>query len=252
MWQTYPRFRQVVLTARDVEQLNLPFYNWDIVRQESGDLYNLELDRLNFEAIRGLATQLDLINWYPIEEKRQIVYPVASVATFTEIMCLSGLPIKQETFAQRCLHQTALDLNLLAIRNDRYEFQAHAESEVHGYLSLQTDSDRVFIRDYNVSSEVFEQMLWQEYLGLANMRPRFPVLYPNLRNHVCAALRISDRVFNQHLLSLIRQPQRLNIYPSGGVLNYAANLAHLGKFLPPQTSQGNFIIYLKIDRRSAS
>jgi hypothetical protein len=253
MWQTYPRFRQVVLAARDAEQMDLPFYAWgDTFRQEAGPLYSLEFDRLTFETIRDLATQLRLINWYPTEEKRQIVYPVVSVAMFSEIVSLVGLPVEQETFAQQCRHQTALNLNLLAIREGRYEAQTHMELKPQGYLVLQTDPDQVFIRDHDVSPEDFEQVLWREYLGLSSMRPRFPVLYPNLRNRVCAALRISDLVFDRHLLSLIREPQRLNIYPSGGVLNYAANLAHLGKFLPPKTSQGNFIIYLKIDRRSSS
>jgi len=252
MWQAYALFRQVVLAVRDAEQLDLPFYAWgDTFRQEAGPLYGFEFDRLTFEAIRDLATQLELINWYPTEKKRQIVYPVASVATFTEIICLSGLPVEQETFAQQCCHQTVLDLNILAVRDGRYEAQAYMELKAQEYLILQTDSDQVFIRDHHVSPEDFEQALWREYLSLSSMRPRFPVLYPNLRNQVCAVLRISDRVFDSHLLSLIREPRRLNIYPSGGMLNYAANLAHLGKFLPPKTSQGNFIIYLKIDRKSA-
>ncbi|TEU13049.1 MAG: hypothetical protein E3J21_19605 [Anaerolineales bacterium] len=253
MWQIYPRFRQVVLTARDVERLNLPFYNWDSLRQEGDSLYNLDFDRLNFEAIRDLATQLGLINWYPTEEKpkRQIVYPVASVATFTEMICLAGLPVEQETFARQCLHRTALDMNLLAVRDGHYEVHAHLELEAQGYLILQTDSDQVFIRDHNVSSKEFEQALWKEYLGLSNMRPRFPVLYPNLRNQVCAAFRISDQVFDRHLRSLIQQPRRLNIYSSGGILSHK-DLAHLVKFLPAKTPQGQFITYLKIERRNMS
>jgi len=251
MWQTYPRFRQVVLTARDNERLDLPFYDWDIARQKGDDLYKLDLDRLSFEAIRDLATDLALINWHPTEDKRQIVYPVACLATHTEIFCLTGMPVKQQTFAQQCIHQTAIDLNLLTVKNSHYESQAYARPKDQGYLILQTDIDQVFIRDYDVSSGDFEQALWQEYLSLSDMRQRFPVLYPNLRNQVCAALRISDPTFDRYLLSLIQQPHRLNIYPSGGVLNYAVNLAHIGKFLPPQADQGDFIVYLKIERRNA-
>jgi hypothetical protein len=253
MWQIYPRFRQVVLAVRDAEQLNLSFYaRGKTFRQEASSLYGFEFDRLTLETIRNLATQLALINWYPTKERRQIIYPVASVVTFTEIVSLSGLPVEQKTFAQKCCHQTALDLDLLTVRDNQYEALAHMELKTNkGYLILQTESDQLFIKDHDVSTEEFEQVLWQEYLGLSSMRPRFPVLYPNLRNRVCAALRISDRVFDRYLLFLIGEPQRVNIYPSGGVLNYAANLAHLGKFLPPKTSQGNFIIYLKIDRRSA-
>jgi hypothetical protein len=253
MWQTYPRFRQVILSVRDAGQLDLPFYaRGKEFSQEANSLYGFEFDRLTLETIRTLATQLELINWYPTETRRQIIYPVACVTTLKEIISLAGFPVKQESYAQQCIHRTALDLNLLTVREDGYKAQAHIELRVKGYCILQTQSDQVFIRDHNVSPYDFEQVLWREYLGLSSMRPRFPVVYPNLRNRVCTALHISDRVFDRHLLSLIQEPQRLNIYPSGGVLNYAANLAHLGKFLPPKTSQGNFIIYLKIDRKGAT
>jgi hypothetical protein len=252
MWQTYPRFRQVVLAVRDAEQLDLPFYaRGDAFRQEVEPQYGFEFDRLTFETIRNLSTQLELVNWCPTEEKRQIVYPVVSLATFTEIISLTGLPVEQETLAQKCRHQIALDMKILDVQDDHYIPQAHIEPKAPGYLILQTDSEYVFIRDHAVSTEDFEQVLWREYLRLSGMRPRFPILYPDLRNQVCTVLRISDQVFDKYLLHLIREPKRLNVYPSGGVLNYAANLAHLGKFLPPKTSQGNFIIYLKIERRSA-
>ena len=252
MWQVYPRFGQLVLAVRDAERMGLPMYeSEDAFRQASGSRYNLEFDSLTFETIRDLATQLGLINWYPTEKRNQSIYPVASVVTFAEIAYLAGCPVENDTFVQRCRHQTAIDLNLLVVRDGRYEAHLHSDVMNQGYVVLQTESDRVFIKNHIIVPEDFEQILWQEYLGLSKMRSRFPVLYPELRNKVCAALRISDQVFNQQILSLIRQPQRLNIYPSGGVLNYAANLAHLGKFLPPKTAQGNFIIYLKIERKGA-
>jgi hypothetical protein len=252
MWQVYPRFRQLVLAVRDAERMDLPMYeSEDAFRQAAGSRYNLEFDSLTFETIRDLATQLGFINWYPTEQRDQSVYPVASVVTYVEIACLVGCSVENDTFAQQCRHQTAIDLNLLVVRDGRYEANMHIDVMNQGYIVLQTESDRVFIKNRVVAPEDLEQVLWREYLGLSKMRSRFPVLYPELRNKVCAALRISDQSFNQHILSLILRPQRLNIYPSGGVLNYAANLAHLGKFLPPKTAQGNFIIYLKIERKGA-
>jgi len=251
MWQIYPRFKQVVMGVRDAERLDLSFYGrGDAFRQEALPLYGFDFNQVIFEIVRDLATELNLINWHPTEGKRHIVYPVASVSTYAEMFSLAGLPVVEGTFAQRCQHQTALDLSLLTVAEGRYQAQAHLEQEDNGYLVLQSGSDRVYIKDHWAATEDFEQTLWEEYLTLSNMRPRFPVLYPNLRNRVCASLLLSDRAFDQCLLTLIRKPQRLNIYPSGGVLNYAANLAHLGKFLPPQTSKGNFIVYLKIERRS--
>lgn len=253
MWQTYPRFRRVVSAVRDAGRLDLPFYvRGTAFRQEADCLYSLDFDRLTFETIRDLATELVLINWYPTDQRRQIVYPIACIASFTEILSLAGSPTQQETYVQRCRHRTGLDLDLLAIHDDHYQALPCTITPVQGYLVLQLESDQVFIRNHTVSSDEFEQVLWEEYLSLSGMRVRFPVLYPNLRNRVCAALCISDEYFNQHLLSLVREPQRLNIYPSGGVLDYAANLAHLGKFLPPKTAQGHFIIYLKIERRDGT
>ena len=250
MWQTYPRFRQVVLSVRDAERVELPFYaRGKAFRDEASSRYGFDFDRLTLETIRNLASQLELVNWYPTEQRQQIIYPVASIVTSAEIASLVGLSAQLETYAQRSLHQTALDLGLLAVRGDRCESERSGPRKGRGYLTFPTGTDQVFVRDHDVPLEDFEQALWQEYLALSSLQPRYPVLYPSLRNEVCASLCICDRVFDVHLLSLIRNPHRLSIYPSGGVLSYAANLAHLGKFLPPKTAQGNFIIYLKMDRR---
>ena len=250
LWQIYPRFSQIVLTVRDAGQLDLPFYNWDDYRRQDGDLHGLNMDRKNFEITRDFATQLGLINWYPTESSRQIVYSAACVATYSEIIWMVGSPVDQVTSSHHCRRVVALETGVLTAHENKYQFQRVSGPVPPEYLVLQTDTDSVFIQDHQVTSADFEQTLWREYLRLADMVPMSPVLYPSLRNQVCAELRISDQAFNSYLFSLIRQPQRLNIYPSDGTLSYAANLAHIGKLLPPQTSEGNFIVYLKIERRS--
>jgi len=252
IWRVYPRFSKIVQTARDEGQLELPFYNWDEFRKGGGDLRGLDMDRKSFEIARDFATQLGLINWYPTEDKRQIVYPVACVATHLEIYWMVGNSSDLQTSEHKCRHTVALETGLLAVHEGRYQTPTEAESIPPDYLVLNILTDRVFIRDHDVGSEDFEQTVWRDYLQLVDMVPMAPVIYPSLRNQVCADLRISDQVFDRHLISLVRQPQRLNIHPSDGTLSYAANLAHIGKFLPPQTSEGNFIVYLKIERRSVS
>ena len=252
MWQVYPRFSQVILRIRDTGRLELPFYDWDQNRQQSGDALGLDIDRKNFEIIRDFATQLGLVNWYPIENSRQIVYPVACTVTQAEITCMVGVFADKEISLHHCPYALALEVGLLTVQDGHYQSLEASSSLPEGCLTLQTDTDRVIIKDHKVSSVDFEQALWQAYLELADMIPMSPVLYPSLRNQVCAALRISDQAFDRHLIALIRQPQRLKIHPSDGTLNYAANLAHIGKFLPPQTSEGNFIVYLKLERRQAS
>ena len=41
IWQTYPRFSQIILTVRNAERLDLPFYNWDEQRKRGAELYDL-------------------------------------------------------------------------------------------------------------------------------------------------------------------------------------------------------------------
>jgi len=252
IWQHYPRFSQIVLRVRDARRLDLPFYNWDECRRGGGDLHGLDMDRKNFEIYRDFATQLELINWYPTGNSHQIVYSAACVVTCSEVIWAAGNLPQQDSSFHDCRHIAALETGLLTICEDGYGTQEPSRPLPEGYLLLQTDTDQVYIRDHLVTLAEFEQALWQEYLGLADMIPMSPVLYPALRNQVCAELRISDQVFDRQLIALIRQPQRLTIHPSDGTLNYAANLAHIGKFLPPQTSEGNFIVYLKMERRSTT
>jgi hypothetical protein len=207
------------------------------------------MDRNNFEIMRDYLTQLGLINWYPTENNRQIVYPSACVATHSELILLGGSTVGQNTAAHQCLHTIAIETGTLVIHEGRYIVYTSPTFLPEGYLNFQTEMDQVYIKDHNVSSVDFEQSLWRDYLKLSNMIPMSPVLYPTLRNLVCESLAISDQMFDHQLFLLIKKPQRLIIHPSDGTLNYAAHLTHIGKFLPPQTSEGNFIVYLKIERR---
>ena len=247
-WQIYSRFSQVVLTVRNAGRLDLPFYDWDEFRRQGGDLHGLDMDRKNFEIMRDFATQLGLINWYPTENSRQVVYPTACVATHSELICMAGIPFRQDAATHLCLQTVALEAGVLTIHEDRYQISIDPNPLSQEYLDLQIGPDQIYIKDHMVALSGFEQSLWQEYLNLSDMVPMSPVLYPSLRNQVCEALSLSDQVFDHQLFLLIKNPQRLDIHPSDGTLNYAAHLAHIGKFLPPQTSEGNFIVYLKIER----
>jgi hypothetical protein len=223
MWETYPRFSQVVLLARDYGQLDLPLYDWEAASgQEVIDKYGLGLARFQFDILREFTTYLGLLNWHPSARNRQIVYPVATVVLRSEISS-----------------------EHLTEQEDKTSIPDSGE-----YLTLNVGTEQVFVKEHSVSTDDFEQSLWGTYLALTDMRARFPILYPELRNRVCASLRISDQAFDREVLSLIEKPNRLNIYPSGGILSYSANLAYLGKLLPVKNPQGDFITYLKIDRRA--
>jgi len=248
LWQVYPRFSQVVLTARDAGWLDLPFYDWDEFRRQGGNLHGLDMDRKNFEIMRDFATQLGLINWFPTENSRQVIYPTACVSTRSELICLAGCPTVQYAATHNCLQTAAMETGILAVRDGYYQLAFGSTQLMEGYLFFQTDTDQVYVKDHKIPLSDFEQNLWEEYLNLSKMTPMVAVLYPSLRNQVCAVLAISDQAFDHQLFLLIKHSQRLDIHPSDGMLSYAAHLAHIGKFLPPQTSEDNFIVYLKIER----
>jgi hypothetical protein len=250
IWQTYPRFSQIVLTARDHGELDVPFHNWDKQRKLGNEYYGLNMDRNSFEILRDFAFQLGLLNWYPTANGRQLVYPIACVVKQSEFFAMIGHRVVQETYAQICKHATALELGILRVEEDTYHVTKNDILLNPEYLILHPDLEIVFVKDHKVPISNFEQAVWTNYLHLADMVPMSPVLYPSLRNLVCGQLRIGDEIFDHLLKILIRQPQRLNIHPSDGTLNYAANLGHISKLLPPQTSEGNFIVYLKIERRN--
>lgn len=252
IWQVFPRFSQVILAVRDAGSLKLPFYNWDEYRKSGGKLFGLDMDRKSFEIVRDFGTQLGLLNWYPPEDGWQIVYSAACVATQFELLLAPTERDHFGTMGHHCQHIIALEIDRSLVDQDRCPNETASEIAFQNGLVLNTTPGCVFVKDHDVTSEHFERSVWREYLELADMISMAPVLYPTLRNQVCASLGISDSTFDRRLVYLIRQPQRLNVHPSDGTLSYAANLAHIGKFLPPQTSEGNFIVYLKMERRNFS
>lgn len=139
MWETYPRFSQVALLARDHGQLDLPLYDWEGASgQEVIENYGLGLARFQFDIIREFTTYLGLLNWYPSARNRQIVYPVASVVLRTEA--------SPETSIEQ------VDTDQLS---DSVEC-----------LILNVGYEQVFVKDNTVSADDFEQSLWRTYLEL--------------------------------------------------------------------------------------
>ena len=210
----------------------------------------LNMGRKNFEILRDFAVQLGLLNWYPTKNRRQVVFPTACVVMQNELTATDHRSANNGEYAIQCQDTTKLELRLMGTNKNHYRILNDELLTHPDYLILQLDYEKVFIKDHKVPLADFEQTLWREYLQLSDMVSMAPVLYPTLRNQVCAKLCITDQTFDYQLKVLIREPQRLNIHPSDGTLNYAANLAHISKLLPPQTSEGNFIVYLKIERRN--
>lgn len=261
LWQVYPRFGKIILAI-----LRQPNGKMDLpMRSEAGSFreaiqqqYQVDCDALTFYVIRELGTQLELLNWYVVEtegRRQQRVYAIACVATLSWLEKLADQPPRTNSPLDACLDRIGSDIGALTLEDGLY--QPHtllntslaSIAQAKGYLFIEAGGDWVFVdRHHEVEMAALEQELWRCYLEKVDYRPLFPVLYPELRNEVCYQLRLPDKTFDQNLLRLIEKPQRLRIYPSGGTLNYASNLAHLHKYLPPQTSHKHFMIYLKIEQ----
>lgn len=261
LWQVYRRFGQIILAILNQPdgEVVLPVRSAagsfkEIVQQR----YGIDCDVLTFNMVREIGTQLELLNWYLVEEggkQLQRVYAIVCVATlkcFDELNCH---PRRIGTFLDTCLHEIGLDIGALTFDGSVYTTHTLLNAtlvptaQAKSYLVIETQGDYVFIRKRSeIGVRELEQALWEIYLEKVNYRPLFPVLYPELRNAVCHRLRLPDNAFDQIVLDLIENPQRLHIYPSGGILNYASNLAYRHKYVPPKTSRGHFVIYLKIDR----
>ena len=261
LWQVYPRFGQTILAIlrQPDGKVELPMRSAagsfrDRIRKQ----YQLDCDVVTFNMLRELATQLGLLNWYVIEaegERLQRVYTISCVATLGSFEELAGQPARTDSPLAACRQQIGLEIGALSI--DEGVYRPHtlptaaqvSAAKTRGYLVIEAHGDHVIIkRPHQVNVGELEQVLWETYLEKVGYRPLFPILYPKLRNEVCYRLRLPDRAFDRVVLRLIESPQRVCIYPSGGILDYASNLAHLHKYLPPKTSHGQFMIYLKIDR----
>jgi len=98
--------------------------------------------------------------------------------------------------------------------------------------------------------DVIRDTLWSEYMELTDYVPLFPVFYSDLRSAVCCKLRISDKVFDAFAeLFVSGNDTKLDVVWSSGSLPYSRDSANLLKSLPPKSVDGEYIIYLKIEKK---
>jgi hypothetical protein len=258
IWQTYPRFGETLLTIRAQPDatIDLPMRSGKgAFREAIEDKYGLTYDLLTFIMVREMGTQLELLNWYVLEEttpRRQRVYLVADIVLLGEV---AREPVATNSAGSRSpLWQDLASAAAGAVSDPDLVTPCdvgglRATVRARGDIVVDAVGDCAVIRPRaDVDLGAFEQALWEVYLRKVDFRLLIPALYPELRNEVCLRLKIPDRLFDRVLLDLIDHPRRLRIFPSGGELGYASNLAHLHKYLPPKTARGHFMVYLKVDR----
>jgi len=101
-----------------------------------------------------------------------------------------------------------------------------------------------------VDATVFRSTLYKNYLELADNIPGSPVFYSYIREKVCADLRLRDEQFDYAVMEMVNRDDHLNIVWSEGTLSYGRDSASILKSLPPKNEWGDYVVYLKIMRRS--
>ncbi len=94
--------------------------------------------------------------------------------------------------------------------------------------------------------DIFQTILWNKYLELANYVPRVPILYSIIRDKVCYELKMPDTEFDKNLRILHDEPSELTIIPSKGSVPYSRNLNTFFKSLPPKIDN-KYVVYLYMD-----
>jgi hypothetical protein len=229
LWSTYPQFRSVLLiTCNDARTMVLPLQRSLELFASAAVLQGLFVDQMSFELVRDLGTNLRILNWrtkFGDRGGEQTVYAVQT--------CVS------------CEGQGGPSREAEAV-----SIKFRAEWLRSSYRPPSLDGTLYEYVENKMDIPPFEQQLWSSYLDLAKDIPLFPVLYSQLRDNVCEAGRISDATFDRLLASLMRNPRRLDIYPSSGVMPYSARAAVSYKQIPARMDSGDFMTFLKLTRRA--
>jgi hypothetical protein len=215
---TYPSFWEV-LSAIDAAEGHEVVFPLAVKSDFSGHArrHGISCDVWTFHVVRDLCSQLGVINWfqeYVDGESMQHVY----------MACKMG---ETKGGFQDAISQDIFPLHVSLLGRE------------------------VLIEPTGPEFDVFRDTLWKEYLTMTKYIPRKPVFYSNVRDRVCYALRISDRVYDAFAKKMMEGDDRYLLLAGGGSLPYSRDSAGMLKSLPPQTPMGNYMIYLKMDERSS-
>jgi len=218
----YTSFTHVLMTISKLPQAEvvLPMKKNNVIFVQKATPYGLKVGQTTFEVVRDLASQLDLMNWHPVE---------------------TGEGRYEKVFL------TCKIMN----RGHVDSFGIH-QRELGKFPKFIYDNQEFWIRPIQVAYEKFKQTLWEEYLKATKYVPRKPVFYSKLRSEVCYKMRISDRAFDCHTRQIMKSDKVYRLVGSGGNLPYSRDMASLLKSLPPKTERGEYIIYLKMDTKEGS
>jgi len=252
--KTYIPFNKVLFCIRDQAkgEFLLPLGKETGLFKGVAERYQLKVDKIQFEVVRDLLTQLEILNWSEKKDgdRMQKVYLIANVLKFSEVLDFvsqaSMLTVIENPMINRFLREVTEEGKFSLEGKTPTETVMQAENK--GYIAIKLEEeDSLFIKTFKVSSVDFEEVLWKEYLKISDYKSNYPVYYSELRDNVCAQLRISDKTFDSFIMRMINKPYQytVKLHPGGGPMPPRRGLSSMLKVLPPKTGSDEYITFIK-------
>jgi hypothetical protein len=246
--ERYPAFRQILLAIRNAGgSITLPMTRGKHIFQKEARRYGITCDQWDYEILRDLATQLELINWRIDHQKanrKHKVYLICDIVTWSEITHAKLL--KPKSLKDRTVRQFKMALG------SRSMHEALERAVSHGFVVGSRLRNPVFLGSHTTGDSKFDDAIWSEYLELTRQSAMRPVFFSDLRERVCERLLMSNAAFDLQVIRMINSSAKYHtkIYAGGGALPHLPGIDMLRKDLPPKTGTDEYMTYLKLDRAS--
>lgn len=222
---------------------------------KSIERYNLSISsQWTFEVTRDLATQLGLLNWRMLAQPEleedpvlgktgYVVYLVSTITKLSELqnVNLEKLPTGFEAF---CIQQSYEEI----IGRGKNSQEITQKAEAAGYLIVDYQGARLFLKTLKVNDKKFEDTLWREYLKLSGHVPKEPVYYSTLRDRVCEIMQISDESFDSMIHKMLKNPGIYEVKLTPGSGTVPIEIVTSRKHIPPKLASDIYIVYLLIEK----
>jgi hypothetical protein len=223
--EVYPSFLEIVtaIDSANGDEIILPLTRSKEIFSEAALPCNILVDLWGFAIVRDLCSQLGVLNWFP-----EILGGVRVQRVFTTCTI-------RELVEPQILHSA--------------DYAIH-EVRTFPIVVMTRSGSHVVIDRNEAAPDRFREVLWSEYLKTTNYVPRKPVFYSNLRSKVCHALRIPDKEFDRLTRTMMEKDDKYLLIAAGGSLPFSRDSAGMLKSLPPQSTRGEYIVYLKMDEKT--
>lgn len=116
-------------------------------------------------------------------------------------------------------------------------------------VRIKTKEGWLYALERPVDRGVMRDVLWREYLALAEGVPGSPVFWTVVRDRVCESLRIRDDQFDAEIMRMSEESDdELRVVWSEGNPAFQLEYTSTLKSLPPKNEWGNYMLYLKVAR----